>query len=400
MSSNLTWLINGNQKQSDATFILHSHYIPSFFRRSFRITSHVCVITLMLTGLNLNQNARADESVDPSASDSHEELIAIEITGSEESSTDQSRPGPQPGAMPASFLTANICGSSRSEYCKGDPLPALVKYIKEHKPTAFALQEVCGCQANELSRMLRKQGLDYVQRYKNLTPGGVALNCEEDAWLGEGIALFHAGDTLGDIQEGIYKELVNIIHWDVKWPRIHGSIKRPRGYVCVKVPQPEFWACATHIEVKPGKAQRSQIEEIAEIAEGLNAPDANGDRIPVVVGGDFNVPPMPMRPLVFRGGLFSIPGLLPFSPLNPMLDGDRYDFGTGELLEFDIPSDRFVRRIKATHGDDKLDYIFHSEDIYVNFSEVFPAVDADYPTDYPDWASDHRFLFNDFYLLP
>ena len=350
--------------------------------------TRLSAITLTLIGFNLSMNSRADETLNPSASDPNEEVIAIEISGGEESTADEALPSPQPGALPASFLTFNICGSSHSSYCEDDSLPALLKYIEEHKPTAFALQEVCGSQANELSRLLREQGLDYVQRYQNLSFKGIAFNCE-NKFIGEGIALFHAGTTLGKIKEGTYKELAKV------W-----RAKRKRGYICAKVPQPEFWACTTHIEVIRGKAQRAQIKEIAAIAEELNAPDSNGDHIPVVVGGDFNVPPVPLGPVHHSRQWYPTRRMLAFSPLNPMLDSDRYDFGTGELLEFDIPSDRFVRDIKATHGEEKLDYIFHSEDIYVNFSEVFPAVDTEYPGDYPAWASDHRLLFNDFFLLP
>jgi endonuclease/exonuclease/phosphatase family metal-dependent hydrolase len=335
--------------------------------------------------LNFSTIAQADQTV------IDEEIISIAISGPADSANDLSNPGPPAGSIPASFLTFNICGSSRSEYCQGDPVDELVKYIEKNKPTAFALQEVCGSQANKISKKLRELGLDYVQRYRNLSrsigPVRFAFLCDKPS-MGEGIALFHAGTTLGEVQEGEFKVLAG--------GRFN---RRPRGYVCVKVVQPEFWACTTHIEVIRGRAQRAQIKQLAGIAEQLNTPDSNGRRTPVIVGGDFNVTPMPRFGLRYKH-LAQV--VLPYSSLNPMLDSDRYDHGTGQLLEFDIPSDRYVRKIKATHGDEKLDYIFHSEDVFVDSSEVFPAVDADYEHDYPDWpdwSSDHRILFNKLHLF-
>jgi hypothetical protein len=275
--------------------------------------------------------------------------------------------------LQASFLTFNICGSSGSEYCQGDPIPALVDFILKHRPTAFALQEVCGYQADQISRMLRDRGLDYVQRYMNLSLGGVSFcgDSPSDRLKGEGVALFHAGTGLGAVREGRFETHLRT---------------RQRGYVCVKVPQPEFWACATHIELPPPDApiaiQKAQVEQLAEVAQDLTVEiwPVDGKRVPVVVGGDFNAHP-------------SDPSL------DPLFDKATYVGGSGGFFENDVHNGlvrrpdgtvRFERTFDdaaKTQGDNKLDYVFHSGNpfTWTVKSTVYPGVN-----------SDHRMLFNEF----
>ena len=271
------------------------------------------------------------------------------------------------GPVPASILTFNLCGSVTSDYCREPHLPALADFIASHRPTAFALQEVCGYQANELSRMLRNRGLEYVQRYRNLSVNGVAPFCGSslgDRIKGEGIALFHAGTTLGEIREGNFETLSCADYL----PEFPGCALQPRGYVCAKVPQAQLWACATHIEVKE-HVQKAQIDELARVAQELNASTNDDKRIPVVVAGDFNVEPAENR-------------------ISAMFDQASYTRGSGSFFEPDVRSDRTFAAAAATQGNRKIDYVFHSANVSVVTSAVFQGVN-----------SDHRMLFNEL-LLP
>ncbi len=199
-------------------------------------------------------------------------------SASTEAASAESPSSPTPTAAPpvaavaplppvkASFLTFNMCGSAHQETCDGDSLPHIVDFVVQHKPTAFALQEVCGYQADRLSRELRARGLDYVQRYRNLSPYGLAPFCGlKHQTQGEGIALFHAGTTLGEVREGNFATLAP---WQRRCRWVYPPVanprpvrvcvdigEQPRGYVCANVPQAQLWACATHIEVwRPSEA--------------------------------------------------------------------------------------------------------------------------------------------------
>lgn len=281
---------------------------------------------------------------------------------------------------PASFLTFNMCGSVTSKYCREPHVPALVDFIVKNRPTAFALQEVCGYQADLISKMLRERGVNYVQRYRNLSVLGTAPFCGtslNDRRKGDGIALFHEGTTLGEIREGTFKTLSCADYLPFEFPFCR---LQPRGYVCAKVPDVQLWACATHIEVKP-RVEKAQIDELAEVTQALNSPAADGRRPPVVVGGDFNVTPAQ------DPGSGAHP-LNQAHPLNAMLDKATYSFGTGAFFEHDVRGDRTYPPEAATQGAKKLDYIFHSRNVSVEKSSVSPGVN-----------SDHAMLFNTL-LLP
>ncbi len=282
----------------------------------------------------------------------------------------------------ASFFTFNMCGAKNNEYCKRPHVSPIVDFVVAHRPTAFALQEVCGHQADEISRALRERGLDYVQRYRNMAalPGGVAPNCGyEHAGQGEGIALFHVGTTLGEVREGNFATLSCADYLPVEYPLCR---LQPRGYVCVKVPQVQVWACSTHIEVKE-HVQKAQIAELAEVTQELNAPAEDEHRVPLVLGGDFNVNPDDDK-------------------LNAMFDRATYARGEGTSFEHDVSTEvdstgahRVFPEAAATQGSNKYDYIFHSATVSVEESLVVPPVGWSVP----EMNSDHRLLENHL-LLP
>ena len=57
MSSNLTWLIDGNYRQSGVAFIFRSHDIPYLLHRSFHFTQVVdrCIFSLELPSFLLRR---------------------------------------------------------------------------------------------------------------------------------------------------------------------------------------------------------------------------------------------------------------------------------------------------------------------------------------------------------
>lgn len=182
---------------------------------------------------------------------------------------------------------------------------ASLDHVVADHPTAFLLQEVCEGQANEISRELRARGLHYVERFHNASSKKWNLGC--GGLEGWGNVVFHVGDRLGEVKEGTFAAQ-------------DGWLTRAqnRGYVCVHVPSPSFWACSTHIDVKP-EPQKGQLDELARIADGLAHPSGGGS-VPVVIGGDFNV-----------------------KPESAALDGvfaGSYARGRGHLVELDVtPND-------------------------------------------------------------
>ena len=58
------------------------------------------------------------------------------------------------GSTVGYFFTFNLAGADEN-WQKGDKVKAVVEAVEKYRPTAFALQEVCGTQANAISRALR-----------------------------------------------------------------------------------------------------------------------------------------------------------------------------------------------------------------------------------------------------
>lgn len=291
-------------------------------RTTFLLRS--AAFALLLAGTVLTTNgcaAEADEGDEPSA-ESADELS----TGAK------------------SFFTYNICGGDSN--CKvADPVKAIVDNVVAHKPVAFALQEVCSNQANQLSRELRARGLHYVQRFQNAAPLGFNVGC--GGLNGWGNAVFHVGEQLGQVEANAY--------------RAQGGITRPqnRNYVCVRVPNPSFWACSTHIDLD-ARLQKSQLEELSGVVSRLTS--VGGKDVPVLLGGDFNVSPSS-------------------TSLDPLF-ATSYQGGRGRLLEADILPDRTFGAEDATHGTSKIDFIFRTPNVQVTSSRVVNA------------TSDHRLLLN------
>lgn len=246
---------------------------------------------------------------------------------------------------PATVFTYNICGADPK--CKvSDPTAAVLEHVVKDRPAAFFLQEVCEGQANAISRALRDKGLRYVQRFQNAASKKWNLGC--GGFQGWGNVVFHVGDRLGEVKEGTFAAQ-------------DGWLTRAqnRGYVCVHVPTPDFWACTTHVDVK-AEPQRAQLDEIARIVDGLAQ---GGGGTPVVVGGDFNV-----------------------KPDEAALDGfyaPTYARGQGKLVEFDVKTDRTFAPAAASDGVHKIDYVFTTPDVTTTSSVVQNA------------TSDHRVVRRD-----
>jgi endonuclease/exonuclease/phosphatase family metal-dependent hydrolase len=248
------------------------------------------------------------------------------------------------------FFTYNICGAD-SKCQVADPTKAVIDNVIKYHPTAFALQEVCQGQADTISRELRARNIPYVQRFQNAASHAWNVGC--GGLQGWGNALFHIGGHLGEVDERSYESQGNYF-----------TRAQNRGYVCVRVPKPEFWACSTHIDTAADQ-QKPQIDELSAVAEGLAR--RGGKRVPVIVGGDFNIEPSSER----------IDSM--FAP--------EYARGKGGFLERDIQASRTNDPAGATHGRDKIDYVFYSQDLEATGGAVVPA------------TSDHRLLWSSF-LLP
>ena len=257
---------------------------------------------------------------------------------------DEDEPGSDAQALTeaGAFFTYNICGGDPK--CKvADPTAAVVDNVVQHRPVAFALQEVCSGQADRISRELRKRNLPYVQRFQNAASKAVNLGC--GGLEGWGNAVFHVGDRLGEVVEDRFEEQQgNFI------TRVQN-----RGYVCVHVPRPDFWACSTHIDVQADK-QAAQIDELERVGAGLTK--RGGAKVPVVVAGDFNVVPDSSR-------------------IDAMF-ASSYARGSGSFVEDDVRTDRTATA--PTHGSKKIDYVFRTPDVEVSSSTVVNA------------TSDHRLV--------
>lgn len=242
-------------------------------------------------------------------------------------------------------FTYNVCGAD--DGCKvANPIAAVLEQVERLRPAAFVLQELCEGQANALSSALRARNLPYAQRFRNASSKFVNLGCGgPEGW---GNAVFHAGARLGEVVEGEFAAQGPLL-----------SRAQNRGYVCVRVPSPAFWACSTHIDVA-AEQQKAQIDELARVARSLTT--RGGPRVPVVVGGDFNVAPGSDR----LDGMFAT----------------SYARGAGALLERDVRADRTFAPAAATHGAQKIDYLFRTPDVDATGGSVLAA------------TSDHRLVVN------
>lgn len=103
----------------------------------------------------------------------------------------------------AYVFTFNMCGSERDlaskPACRGDIFAEITKNVEKYQPVAFALQEVCYGQDQDVvaklnqSATLKAKGLTYVSEYQDATKWMGPTHCPQGWAKGWGNAVIHLG---------------------------------------------------------------------------------------------------------------------------------------------------------------------------------------------------------------
>jgi endonuclease/exonuclease/phosphatase family metal-dependent hydrolase len=270
-------------------------------------------------------------------------------------------------------LQYNIAGATRSR----GTLPIIERILEEvqaRKPDILSLNEICGYQYDHLQEELDR--IDYPMHGRFHRALRINGNCDVRG-PSDGNAVFVRGEAIR--QDDYFfdptrnQELragMNPAPFPDRWQSVACVTARFND------PGAPVKVCVTHLNKKgdgedPFRLPRIQLFELARVF----GPEAQ--QMPFVLAGDINIP-------IHDYGLDSLyhPELVGDGPFSEIATTVVYDDdGAGE------------RRAEATHGQDKLDYVFVSR----HFAPDVPASGtAEHTGCRTTPCSDHRMLFGAF----
>ena len=214
------------------------------------------------------------------------------------------------------FFQFNMAGNTKHHGDIKPVVPAVVRSLKDHRPVAASLNEVCRNQFRAIRRRVGRGDDAWPMRGTWFQTKGSGNDCPGDHY---GIGVLTRSPVWGRKR--------------VKLPNTGQSERRKLGCVTTTIRSHRARVCTTHIAPKGNGPRARQIRKVARTVNPWVR-----DGTPVVVMGDFNATPF-------------------YGPLDRIYSR-AYPLGRGRFKEVDGPNG--CRCGEATHSGGKIDYIFLS----------------------------------------